>query len=93
MAVDQNREPMDLEREKHEKEVEQLRDVIQVLSNQLNNKPKSFMQDRDVQTTLEPIREGYDTISSGKCSCKNYQTFGSKSPKSATQNPYKRNAT
>ena len=84
MAADQNREPMDLEREKHEKEVEQLRDVIQVLSNQLNNKPKSFMQDRDVQTTLEPIAEGYDTISSGNCSCKNYQTFGSKSPKSAT---------
>ena len=95
MQADQQREPIDAERDKHEKELEQLRQVIQVLSSQLGNKQQSQTQDMNVQTTLEPIKpqDGYDTISSSaNCSCKNYQTFGSKNPNSDTKNPYKRNA-
>ena len=57
------------------------------------------MTDVNVQTTLEPIKsvksqEGFDTLSSAKCSCKDYPSprdQNSRSPTSARLNPYKRN--
>ena len=39
IEADQSKEPFEQAKEKHEKELQQLRDVIQVLTTQLNYKP------------------------------------------------------
>ena len=74
---------------------------MSALSTQLNNKQQYEMNDMNVQTTLEPLAaSGFDTLSSQKCSCKDYPTGEqetARSPRSPVvvleSNPYKRHNT